>query len=220
MTSRLFATGEYQRIERDLARLLSGRSDIVSERGAQSPRAVGDAIQQVLSQEFASILGDLCANYSASFARRAMADLAFHDVDGLYYVVDVKTHRHDAKFSMPNLTSVERLARLYEDDENYFVILMVNYEIHRAELAVSRVHFVPIEYLDWNCLTIGALGWGQIQLADSKNLCVNAKCSRRTWMLALCDSLAEFYPREIAKIDERRQHFAKVREFWQAKVVG
>ncbi len=46
-----------------------------------------------------------------------MADLAFQDQQGFYYVVDVKTHRTDTKFNMPNLTSVERLARFYEDDK-------------------------------------------------------------------------------------------------------
>ena len=53
-----------------------------------------------------------------------MADLAFEDLDGYYYIVDVKTHRLSTKFNMPNLTSVERLARFYEDDKNYFVVLM------------------------------------------------------------------------------------------------
>lgn len=44
-----------------------------------------------------------------------MADLAFTDKEGFYSVVDVKTHRADTKFNMPNLTSVERLARFYSD---------------------------------------------------------------------------------------------------------
>lgn len=39
-----------------------------------------------------------------------MADLAFTDKEGIYSVVDVKTHREDTRFNMPNLTSVERLA--------------------------------------------------------------------------------------------------------------
>ncbi len=40
------------------------------------------------------------------FARRAMADLAFNDIDGNYYVIDVKTHPTRTKFNNPNLTSV------------------------------------------------------------------------------------------------------------------
>ena len=38
------------------------------------------------------ILGKHSGEYSASFARRAMADLAFKDKLANYYVVDVKTH--------------------------------------------------------------------------------------------------------------------------------
>jgi hypothetical protein len=75
----------------------------------KSTRAAGDAIQDILSENFQSLLGkEFCGKYSSQFARRAMADLAFEDKDGLYYFVDVKTHRLSTKFNMPNLTSVER----------------------------------------------------------------------------------------------------------------
>jgi hypothetical protein len=119
----------------------------------------------LLEQNFDKLLGEACAEYSASFARRAMADLAFRDAQGCYYIVDVKTHRTDTKFNMPNLTSVERLARFYEDDANYFVLLLVSYHIEDTKVAVTGVKFAPIEFLDWDCLTMGALGWGQIQIA-------------------------------------------------------
>ena len=91
-----------------------------------------------------------------------MADLAFEDADGFYYVVDVKTHRLSTKFNISNLMSVERLSRFYEDDKNYFVVLMVAYDIKDLHTVIEHVTFVPIECLGWDCLTIGALGWGQI----------------------------------------------------------
>jgi hypothetical protein len=58
-----------------------------------------------------------------------MADLAFEDTTGNYYVVDIKTHNLTTSFIMPNLTSVERLARFYGDSKNYFVLLLVSYTI-------------------------------------------------------------------------------------------
>jgi hypothetical protein len=102
-----------------------------------------------------------------------MADLAFEDDNGFYYVIDVKTHRLSTKFNMPNLTSVERLARFYESDKNVFAVLMVAYDVEGTRVEVERVTFVPIEFLGWDCLTIGALGWGQIQIANSNVLTVN-----------------------------------------------
>ena len=146
-----------------------------------------------------------------------MADLAFKDKHGNYYVVDVKTHREETAFNMPNLTSVDRLARFYEDDDNFFVVLMVKYSIAETKVNVSKVHFVPIEYLSWDCLTLGALGVGQIQIANSRNITIDAKKRRRTWMLELCDNVLQFYPREIVKIGKRIARFEKVREFWLAK---
>ena len=52
---------------------------------------------------------------------------------------------------MPNLTSVDRLARCYEDDTNFFVMLMVKYAVSGTKVTVQQVHFVPIEHLKWDC---------------------------------------------------------------------
>jgi hypothetical protein len=147
----------------------------------------------------------------------AMADLAFEDPIGLYYVVDVKTHRLSTKFNMPNLTSVERLSRFYEDDKNHFVLLMIDYDIQGVRATIEAVTFVPIEFLSWESLTIGALGWGQIQIANSNQILINPGYSRRTWMLELFDTLLEFYPKEIAKIDKRIAHFQKIRGQWEQR---
>jgi len=197
--------------------LINGSPDFLSRNTAQSPRAAGDAIENILSASFEKILGPLCAEYSASFARRAMADLAFKDPDGLYYIVDVKTHRTDTRFNMPNLTSVERLARFYEDDSNFFTMLLVSYGVDGVTTIVSDVKFLPIEFLGWDCLTIGALGWGQIQIANSNLVSVNPGYARKKWMLEFCDVMLEFYPKEIAKIGERINRFEEVREFWEKK---
>lgn len=215
--SQIFYTDVYKDIADKAQSLLNSHDDFLSPATANSPRAVGDAIEEILRGSFSSVLGDLCGEHSAQFARRAMADIAFKDMDGFYYIVDVKTHRTDTAFNMPNLTSVERLARFYEDDTNTFVVMMVSYHIEAARPQVTQVMFVPIEFLNWDCLTIGALGWGQIQIANANRITVTAHYPRKQWMLQLCDALSEFYPREMAKIDERIRHFDNVREFWLAK---
>ena len=65
--------------------------------------------------------------------------------------------------------------------------------------------------------TIGALGWGQIQIANSNLVTVKPGYSRKRWMLEFCDVMLEFYPKEIAKIGERVFRFERVRRFWQQK---
>lgn len=215
--SSIFYTDKYKEIAERIKIFLNGQKNFLPERILNSPRAVGDAIEDIIADNFQNILGDLVGEYSSSFARRAMADLAFTDKDGFYYVVDVKTHRLDTKFNMPNLTSVERLSRFYEEDVNYFLLLKIDYQIEGTKAVIKHATFAPIEFFDWNCLTIGALGWGQIQIANANVVNLIPKNSRKKWMLELCDTLLEFYPKEIGKITERVEHFKKIRMFWEKK---
>ncbi len=213
--SRLFAKGFHKEIEQGITQLINSQPGFLTPRTTESTRATGDAIQAILSDTFPSLLGTFCAEYSADFARRAMADLAFRDQEGFYYLVDVKTHRIGTAFSMPNLTSVERLARFYEDGKNYFVVLLVDYELHGERVEVIRSHFVPIEFLAWDCLTVGALGWGQVQIANANLITINEQYPRKRWMLELCDAMLEFYPAEIGKIKERIKYFEDLRVRWE-----
>lgn len=218
MQNSIFHDNAHNIIKQRIVDFLSTENDYFSPKTIQSPRAVGDAIQEVIADNFASFAKDYYAKYDTNFARRAMADLAFTDQHGNYYVVDVKTHREDTKFNMPNLTSVERISRFYEDDKNYFCVLMVKYHIEDKSIKITDVIFAPIEFLSWDCLTIGALGWGQIQIANSNSITLNASYSRKKWMLEFCDTMLEFYPKEILKITSRTSRFEEIKKFWEMKV--
>jgi len=213
----IFQQGYAQAIADATKQSLNQQTDFLSESTANSSRAVGDAVQSLLEKGFGTILGELAKNYSSDFARRAMADIAFEDKQANYYLVDVKTHRLSTNFNMPNLTSVERIARLYEDDKNVFSILWVPYDVQGVHVIVDKVQFFPIESLSWQCLTIGALGWGQIQIANANNIMLNPNYIRKAWMIDLCDQVLAFYPREIAKIQERITHFEGIRAKWLLK---
>ncbi len=84
MKSQLFATEAFLKIQTDVRDLLNQQVSFLSGNTAKSPRAVGDAIESILGGCFQGILGSHCTEYSADFARRAMADLAFKDRDDFY----------------------------------------------------------------------------------------------------------------------------------------
>ena len=203
MKSTFYYKGHYLDVADSIKNYINSSPEFLSQQTAGSTRAVGDALESLLAEKFDTFLGDWCAEYSNDFARRAMADLAFTDNEGFYTVVDVKTHREDTKFNMPNLTSVERLARFYESDSNIFFLILVRYAIQGTKVTATEVTFTPIEFLSWECLTVGALGWGQIQIANSNNIKMVDGYSRKKWMLELCGTLFEFYPKEIQKIQKR-----------------
>jgi hypothetical protein len=215
MASKLFTPEIRGKTETTVVSLLNG-NQLMNYNTVNSPRAVGDAVQGFLEKNISKCLPkELVAKINTSFARRSMADLAFEDVSENYYVVDIKTHNLNTNFNMPNLTSVERLARFYGDNKNYFVLLLVSYKIDGERLVFDNCIFAPIEYFDWPCLTIGALGWGQIQLSNSNTVNINAENTRKKWMLQLCDTLDFFYPNEISKITQRMDYFKNIREFWE-----
>jgi len=217
MTSRLFIPEIRQEIEKTVIDLLN-TNQLMNYNTINSPRAVGDAVQSFLEDNISKCLPDnLVTNINTSFARRAMADLAFEDTSGNYYIIDIKTHNLNTKFNMPNLTSVERLARFYGDKKNYFVLLLVSYKTKEDEIKFENCFFVPIEFLNWSCLTLGALGWGQIQIANSNIIDIEITNTRKKWMLQLCDALDIFYPNEISKITQRIDYFRNIREYWESQ---
>ena len=207
-----------QYLENKLLKELSKNPFFQQKRIMNSPRAMGDAVQDVVGELLPKCIPEgVLSEFSADFARRAMADLAFTDVDNNYYLIDVKTHNTTTQFNMPNLTSVHRLSRFYEDDRNYFIVLLVEYAVVNEALRFTNIHFVPIEHLQWDCLTIGALGWGQIQIANASIIHMDRSNTRKGWMLSMCDQLDVFYPKEIAKITDRLDYFRNVRAFWENK---
>ena len=93
MKSQIFHTHICGDIAGNIKQFLNSYPDFLTPDTSTSPRAAGDAIQYILEENFAQIIRDLSKEYSANFARRAMADLAFTDSDDLYYTVDRK-NRH------------------------------------------------------------------------------------------------------------------------------
>lgn len=215
--SRFYYDGHYLKVAEQIKEHINSSPEFLSQYTSGSTRAAGDALEALIAEKFDTFLGDWCGEYSKNFARRAMADVAFTDTESFYNVVDVKTHREDTKFNMPNLTSVDRLARFYESDMNVFALILVKYNVEGTQVVASEVTFAPIEFLDWDCLTIGALGWGQIQIANSNRIGINDKFSRKEWMIQLCDAMMEFYPKEIQKIQDRVKRFEKVKQHWERR---
>lgn len=198
-----------------LSLLTSRAARLFPTRALASPRAVGDAVQSFLGENLNKCFpANTIRHFENGFERRSMEDMAFYDYAGHYYAVDVKTHNTGTHFNMPNLISVRRLARFYENDTNTFLVLIVEYELTNEGLCYTDCHFYPIEHFQWNSLTLGALGWGQIQIADANRLHFDPSLSRREWMLQLCDNIQAFYDIETGKISDRRGWFDTVREYW------
>ena len=213
----LLTQQKYYEIEKNIVNLLNFKAqEIVSPTSLKSPRAVGDAVQEFLSENLnLCIPAGIVRDYEIGFQRRSMEDMAFYDKNDYYYAIDSKTHNKNTVFNMPNLISVKRLSNFYMNDKNFFNILIVEYEIGKNKIYYSNCHFNPIEQYSWDCLTLGALGWGQIQIANSNHLLFNESISRKEWMIKMCELMEIFYQEELGKIGERITWFHSVKNFWE-----
>lgn len=84
-TPSVFRHDNLQTLQENLKNLLNGCRDFENEHIIESPRSVGDAVQQVLAKKMASCFPDgIIRNFQGDFARRAMADVAFEDADDFF----------------------------------------------------------------------------------------------------------------------------------------
>lgn len=97
MKSEFYYDGHHLNVTTSILEYINSVSNFLSPQTVQSTRAVGDAIESLLSDKFDTFLGEWCHEYSSDFSRRAMADLAFTDRNGFYSIIDVKTHREDTR---------------------------------------------------------------------------------------------------------------------------
>ncbi|WP_153724003.1 hypothetical protein [Heliorestis convoluta] len=207
MASSVYDSDFYKDVETKVQDLINKYSKMLSSQTINSPRSIGDSLQDILSDEFQAILGDKCKDFSTSVTRRSLEDLKFTDTEGYTHWVDVKTHNLDTKFSMPNLISVKRLAELYKEDSNYFALLLIDYKVQQGKLEVTKVMFFPIEFLSWESMSIGALGWGQLQITDSNRVKILDQNCREKWIGEFKTNVLRFYRNEMNKIGQRVTYF-------------
>jgi hypothetical protein len=205
-------------LQEKLKEFVNSKMNYLNQASLDDPRSVGAGIEKLIIENINEIFTDPKLEYIAALTRRSMADFTFSDTRGYHYSIDIKTHSLDAEFSMPNLTANRKLIKLYETPqgtpENYFMIMIFSYKIVNNQVSVDKVIFTPIENLDWTCLRIGALGWGQIQLKNSNIISINYSLDRKNWMIELCNKTLKFYPNEIEKIEHRIHYFEKAKKYW------
>lgn len=207
MESKVFYSDYYLQVEDKIKTIINHYQRFLTPQVINSPRSVGEAVQEIATDNFQEAVQDICVGINKTQGRRSMADLIFTDNQGFEYYVDVKTHNLNTEFNMPNLSSVKRIFDLYQDTSKFLAILLVSYLSNNNQLEVDRVKFFPIEFLDWSCLNIGALGWGQIQISNSNNLVFTEHRNREIWLQEFSKRLESFYNKEITKIAKRKKYF-------------
>jgi hypothetical protein len=109
------------------------------------------------------------------------------------FFVDVKARDLDGTFSMPNLISIDRLEKLYRNDGNVLLLLMIEYSRDGGEIIVDDVRWISIEEICWNSLAIQNLGKGQLQIRNAKKRLGRFGGDRSEWLQQFIMEGAIFY---------------------------
>lgn len=219
MSNNLVDPNNIKKIENIFHKFLNrqDRSDLGISSGS-GVRTSGDKIQKIISQQSPKLLVDYGKNFIVQDSRKSVYNFAFDDISRpITFYVNTVTHRIETKFNMPNITSVDRLQKLYERENFYFIILLISYKSTKQKDFVTRVDFKPIEYFTWDSLGIGALGSGQLQIRNVKNIEYNLGMNRKSWMIEFSDKLKDFYIDEAKKTVRRIEKAGQLKKIWMNK---
>ena len=172
---------------------------------AVKPRAVGEAYEELMQDNFEELLGTDGQKYEKATRAKATADFSFYGNDGKYYAVDVKTHCI-GKWGMPNLISYKKLDKFYRDSNNTFLVLLIDYEVtNEGNVIPNNVKLVPIEWISWDCLAVqGTLG--QIQIKNAE-LVYPYGLSREEWIENFHINVRSSIHRKIRLLEKELEFF-------------
>lgn len=131
-----------------------------------------------------------------TFGKKSIGD--FH-IDE-HHAVNVKSNNVEKNNYSPNLISASRLLNYLSDDEKTLSFLFVNYKIVKGEVEIiDDTGLVPVEHLNWKCMTIQAQGKGVIQL--SGELEIDKNQDKKAFMKGFKAALKVYINRERKKLD-------------------
>ena len=163
-------------------------------------RGIADIIEVIVSDIILNLKHQSIKESYEAKSKRSIEDVGLVTKDYDDVKIDIKTHDTESELSMPNLISISRLKKFYENDRNLLVYVFVKYINHGNNVQVLQVKVKPIEQINWECLTIGNLGKGQLQITDMNKISFQNFMTRKDWMERLSYDAIIYYQKLIDKI--------------------
>ena len=85
MESKIFYTDYYLQVEENIKKTINHYKRFLTPQVINSPRSVGEAVQEISTDNFQEAVKDVCVNFDKTQGRRSMADLKFTDKDKQKY---------------------------------------------------------------------------------------------------------------------------------------
>ena len=91
-------------------------------------RTIGDLVENKVIEIITADTNPLISEVKLSTGKKSMEDVSVVS-DGVRYLLDPKSHNVDSEFSMPNLTSISKIKKLYSTPKQELLYVFVDYQI-------------------------------------------------------------------------------------------
>lgn len=164
-------------------------------------RSVADLIEFRVK----SILMGLCDNDLVSKcleprSKKSIEDMSIVGKNGVKYYTDTKSHNINSDFSMPNLTSVEKLRKLLEKNNEELIYIFVSYTTSGQNVSIINISVKYVWELSFKMLRIGSLGKGQLQISNMNKELEFTNIGKQTWLDELKSNVRKYHDQRINQI--------------------
>ena len=166
-------------------------------------RGIADIIEVKVSNIVLKLKHQSIKESYEAKSKRSIEDVGLITTDYDDIKIDIKTHDSKAELSMPNLISISRLKKFYKNDKNLLLYIFVKYVNYGHSVQILSTQVKSVEQLNWECLTIGNLGKGQLQVKNMNEISFQNAMSRKEWMERLSYDVVIYYQSLINKIQTK-----------------
>ena len=165
-------------------------------------RTVGDLIESKVSEILFNSTRELISEKIAPRSKKSIEDVTLVS-NGVSYYIDPKTHDINSEFSMPNLTSVQKIKKLFDTTDKELIYVFVSYAITEGMVIISDIKVIFLWELDISILGVGALGKGQLQIKNANKDLVFTQKGKVGWYGDFKLLMQEFLKKQLIKVNKQ-----------------
>ena len=168
-------------------------------------RSVGDLIEFKVTQILLTMASNpLVKKCLKARGKKSIEDVTVVDKNGIYHYVDTKTHNEHSEFSMPNLTSIDKIRKMIFDEKKTLSYVFVHYSVDNNIVTIKDVDVKYLWEVDLTDTRIGALGKGQLQISNMKKELHFTDKGKTNWFEDLKKLVRKYHDDRIAAIEKEK----------------